>query len=265
MKIRAYGIRYAIGATLLLALAPPASGQSIAEEVARLEDGKIRLSFATRPGVCGDGRGNISFDGGRGRRVRHGRSEDRDWECEDGPARVVLRVHGGDVTEVDVYVGGHWRPASSNTIDLGTVSAPQAARYFISLARRPGRMDDDAIFPAMLADSATVWPDLLEIAKDSGLSENARNSAVFWLSQEAAAAAGEGLGEIAFDDSEDWGIRQTAIFALSQRPAAEGVPLLIQLARTSDNPRVIRQALFWLGQSEDPRALALFEELLTGR
>ncbi|MGD8867030.1 MAG: HEAT repeat domain-containing protein [Gemmatimonadales bacterium] len=264
MRIRVYGIRFAVGAALL-ALAPPASGQSIAERVARLNEGKVRLSFATRPGVCGDGRANISFDGGRGRHVRHGRSEDWDWECEGGPARVILRVHEGDVTGVDAYVGGYWRPASSSTVDLGTVSAPQAARYFISLARRPGRVADDAIFPAMLADSATVWPDLLEIARDGTLAENARKSAVFWLSQEAAAAAGEGLGEIAFDDSEDWDIRQTAIFALSQRPSDEGVPLLIRLARTSENPRVVKQALFWLGQSEDPRALALFEELLTGR
>ena len=31
------------------------------------------------------------------------------------------------------------------------------------------------------------------------------------------------------------------------------------------DPEIRRKALFWLGQSEDPRALALFEELLTRR
>jgi hypothetical protein len=262
MNAGAYGALAGLVATLL-ALATPASGQSIAERVARVTDGKVRMSFASRPGVCGDGRGGISFDGGRGWRVRYGRSDDVDWECERGPARVVLRLSDGEVTDVDAYVGGRWRAAAASTVDLGTVPARQAARYLISLARHSDRAADDAIFPAMLADSVTVWPDLLDIAREDGLSEAARKSAVFWLSQEAAAAAGEGLSEIAQDDTEDWDIRKTAIFGLSQRPHDEGVPALIRLARTSEEPRVIRQALFWLGQSEDPRAIELFEELLT--
>jgi hypothetical protein len=254
----------AIGAALL-ALTPAAFGQSIAEQVERVDDGKVRMSFATRPGICGDGHGSISFDGGRDRYVRHRSSDDWDWECEPGPARVVLRVRDGEVTDVDAYVGGRWRPAARNTVDLGTVSASQAARYFLSLARKLDRAADDAIFPAMLADSATVWPELLDVAKDASLPSKTRTSAVFWLSQEAADAATEGLGEIALDESEDWEIRKTAIFGLSQRDEGEGVPALIRIARTNDDPRLVRHALFWLGQSEDPRALELFEELLTRR
>ena len=55
-----------------------------------------------------------------------------------------------------------------------------------------------------------------------------------------------------------------AVFALSQLPRDRGVPLLIGVARTHVNPRVRKQAIFWLGQSEDPRALALIEELIRG-
>lgn len=264
MKPSEHTALLAIGAALL-GLAPPAFGQSIAERVERVDDGKVRMSFAARPGVCGDGRGSISFDGGRDRYVRHGRGDDWDWECESGPARVVLRVRDGEVTKVDAYVGGRWRPATSGTVDLGTVSASQAARYFISLARKSDRGADDAIFPAVLADSATVWPELLDIARDASLASKARTSAIFWLSQEAADAATEGLSQIALDDSEDWDVRKTAIFGLSQRAAGEGVPALIHIARTNDDPRLVRHALFWLGQSEDPRAVELFEELLTKR
>jgi hypothetical protein len=251
--------------TALLALTPPAFGQSIAEQVGRVDDGKVRMSFATRPDVCGDGRGSISFDGGRDRVVRHGRGDDWDWECERGPARVVLRVTDGVVTDVDAYVGGRWRAATSGTVDLGTVSAPQAARYFLSLARKSDRAADDAIFPAMLADSVTVWPELLDLARDVSLPSKNRKSAVFWLSQEAADAATEGLSQIALDDSEDWDVRKTAIFGLSQRKDEEGVPALIRIARTHENAQLVRHALFWLGQSEDPRAIELFEELLTRR
>jgi hypothetical protein len=48
-------------------------------------------------------------------------------------------------------------------------------------------------------------------------------------------------------------------------PAGDGVPLLIQVARTNRNPEVRKQAMFWLGQSKDQRALTFIEEVLTGR
>jgi len=58
-------------------------------------------------------------------------------------------------------------------------------------------------------------------------------------------------------------VREQAVFALSQRPREEGVPALLRIARTHHDPMLRRRAIFWLGQSNDPRALALFEELLT--
>jgi len=55
------------------------------------------------------------------------------------------------------------------------------------------------------------------------------------------------------------------VFALSQLPKDEGVPKLIELARTNKNAEVRKQAFFWLGQSKDPRAVAFFEEVLLKR
>jgi hypothetical protein len=43
------------------------------------------------------------------------------------------------------------------------------------------------------------------------------------------------------------------------------VPALIAIARTNKDPEIRKKALFWLSQSRDPRALDLFEELLTKR
>jgi HEAT repeat protein len=57
-------------------------------------------------------------------------------------------------------------------------------------------------------------------------------------------------------------VKKKAVFALSQLPKSEGVPLLIQVARTNANPAVRKQAMFWLGQSRDPRALDYFAEVL---
>ena len=43
------------------------------------------------------------------------------------------------------------------------------------------------------------------------------------------------------------------------------MPRLIDVARTNRNPEVRKQAIFWLGQSHDPRALKFFEDVLLKR
>jgi len=53
------------------------------------------------------------------------------------------------------------------------------------------------------------------------------------------------------------------VFALTQMPHNEGVPKLIEVAQNNKNPEVRKQAMFWLGQSQDPRALAFFEKILS--
>ncbi len=57
-------------------------------------------------------------------------------------------------------------------------------------------------------------------------------------------------------------MKKKAVFALSQLPKDEGVPKLMDVARTNRNPEVRKQAMFWLGQSNDPRAVKFFEEIL---
>jgi HEAT repeat protein len=52
------------------------------------------------------------------------------------------------------------------------------------------------------------------------------------------------------------------VFALSQLRGHAGVEPLLQVARTNRDPAVRRKALFWLGESGDPRAIALFREIL---
>lgn len=240
-------------------LAPAALAQSIEDRIAAVRDGKVRMSFAARPGVYGNGRNSISF-GNRGRSF-----DSDDWKPDwrSGPVRVVLRMRGGKVTDVDTYVAGEWLPAGDETVDLGTVSAPRAADYLLALAREAGgEAGKEAILPAVLADSATVWPKLLQLARDRSLPSDTRESAVFWAGQAAGEAATSGLSEIVYDEGADRKVREAAIFALSQRPRDEGVPALIRIVRENRDPALVKKALFWLGQSGDPRALALFEEIL---
>ena len=149
-------------------------------------------------------------------------------------------------------------------MDLGTVSSPEAGHYFIELAQKgaTSASDEDLLLPSVLADSITVWPSLLNIARSPGASEQLRERAVFWLGQAASEAAGLALDSIASDERGDREVRKQAIFALAQRSTDEGVPALIRIARSNPDPELRKTALFWLGQSKDPRAIGLFEEIL---
>jgi len=185
----------------------------------------------------------------------------RERECLDGPVRVALRVRGGRVSSARTYVGGDWPDRGRPGTDLGTVGAAQAAELLLRLAKDGG--DDDLIFPTTLADSITIWPALLRLAKDREAHRSVRKQAVFWVSQAAGDRAALGLEEIVGDDDEDRELREQAVFALSQLPRDEGVPILVRQARSNRDPAIRRKAMFWLGQSDDPRALALFEEILS--
>ena len=236
----------------------PASlaGQTLAARIREAGAGPIHLSFAARPEVCGEG--------GRGIMFRDGDDQDDEWEsdCERGPVRVSLRMRGGRVASAENYVGGRWKPGTG-AVDLGLVSAPEAAAGGpLALAVSAGDGAEDLVAAATMADSAVVWPTLLELARNPRATEDTRRQAVFWLGHAAGVEATRGLDSIMRDRGGELEVRKQAVFALSQRPHDEGVPALIRIARTSREPAIVRTALFWLGQSGDPRALALFEEIL---
>jgi hypothetical protein len=269
MKTTAWGVGSGawVGLTLIVTAA---AAQTLERRIAAAPDGTVRLSFAARPGVCGDGRGSVSMDcddGTCGRYTVSVGNRDRsevEYDCDPGPVRVSMRVSGGHITSLRTYVGGRWRPATDGVTDLGTVGAREAATYFLALAARDSdAAGEHAVFPAIIADSVTVWPDLLRLAKNTRVSHRARRSAVFWLGQAAGEAATKGLSDLVEDRTGDREVREQAVFALSQRPHDEGVPALIRIARENPDPELRKKAIFWLGQSDDPRALALFEELLT--
>lgn len=245
------------GATLAaLAFAGAVGAQTLDRRVASAPDGTVRFSFATRPGVCGNGH-NVN--------IQDSRNPDWESDCDNGPVRTVLTVSGGKVSRVRSYVGGRWRAGGTGVTDLGTVGAPEAANYLLDLASRVPGGSNEAVFAATLADSAMIWPALVRLAKNEAVPKETRRSAVFWLGQAAGTAATASLDSLVGDSQGDRQIREAAVFALSQRPKDEGVPALIRVAQTNRDPDIRRKAMFWLGQSDDPRALALFENILTKR
>jgi len=239
-----------------------AEGQSIASRVAAVRNGSVRMTFASRPEICGYGN-SISRGGNSRMNWTSSESSDvvYDEECSHSPVRLVLTVDGGRVTKLRTYVGGRWRSPTSETTDLGAVSTRAATDYLVSLASNDnGKVGREAIMPATLADSVNVWPQLFRLARDSNVPPETKKQAVFWLGQAASEVVSpERSGK---RESEDQEVKKQAVFAISQRRNGEAVPALIQVARNNRDPEVRRTALFWLGQSGDPRALSLFEEIL---
>jgi HEAT repeat protein len=247
----------------MLVVVMPLQAQSLASRVAAVENGAVTFHYAARPGVCGDGESFIRA----GRSSYHGSwSSKRDLEpCIFGPVQVRLTLEDGDVQRVETWVG----PLRSRAArDLGELSAPEAARYLMTIAARgTPKASSKAIFPAVLADSATVWPALFPIARDTDTRSRAtRQDALFWLSRFASGAvSGRSNDPFAEDHegrSDEDELKTHAVFILSQLPRSEGIPQLLEIARSNRNWRVRRQALFWLGQSGDPRAIDLFESVL---
>jgi HEAT repeat protein len=160
------------------------------------------------------------------------------------------------------YVGPRRSGVDGERTDLGTASIRDAVDFLTTLVEQEsGRVSSDAILPIVLADSIDPWPKLLRFARNDGLPRNVRSSADFWL----ARGAGAVLGVNGHEQSEDDEVRTQAVFALSQQPRESAVPRLIEIVRTSKRPAVRAQALFWLGQTGDPRAVDLFEEILRRR
>lgn len=93
-------------------------------------------------------------------------------------------------------------------------------------------------------------------------SAHVRGQALFWLAQRAGQKIAESAISDAIANDPETEVKKRAVFALTQMPKNEGVPLLIQVAKTNKNEAVRKQAVFWLGQSKDERALAFIEEVL---
>jgi hypothetical protein len=226
------------------------TAQSIADRVNAVRDGVVRLSFPSRPGVCGDGMGSVW--------TRNARSDT--WRsCVAGPIRVAIGRDNGTTVSVRTRVGGEWSASQSET-DLGRVSPNDAARYFLRLARDlSGRNSNEAMSAAVFADADDISPELARLARDRDVNIETRKQALFWFGQGDAPT--KDLVRL-YDSLDARSLREHFAFVVSQRRDNEAIDKLIDLARTDRDADVRKQAMFWLGQTKDPRAIKFFHDVL---
>lgn len=274
------GCRLEDGEGALAAEVPAAPGVSLDEApvlvvLLRIESGAVRRVRPVSEGCPVDGGGTTLH-----------------WLADVRPSESVAVLAGlvpdGEAGKAEhavaegamAAIAHHADPAADRALErLVAPGRPRPVReqaaFWLGNARpgalprllRLARSDADERFREHLAFVLTQVGDeratdgLIGMAK-SDESPRVRGQALFWLGQKAGRRAVGAIEEV-LDSDPDAEIRKSAVFALSQLPRDEGVPLLIRTARTHSRRAVREQAFFWLGQSEDPRALAFFEEVLT--
>src|SRR3954466_1041304 len=87
-----------------------AASQSLATRIERVREGTVRMEYAARGGLCGDGEDQV-----RSGRTTYLlpwnsiRTDDRfRGPCYDGPVRVEMERERGETTRLRVHVGGRW-------------------------------------------------------------------------------------------------------------------------------------------------------------
>jgi HEAT repeat protein len=256
-RVRVLGALLAVLATGIVASLGAQS--SLRSRVEGGGDARVQFRYAARADVCGIG---SSIQVGTSTYINTGNSNlwngvDRP-ACRRGPVVVRVTRSGGMVVGVDTEIAPESNP--EGVTDLGAVSAAAAADYLLDLAARAeGRPGREAILPAMLADSASVWPKLIEIARNGALSRSVRQGAMSWLGRELDRTSGDearqastALVAIATNPEEMTPIRQQAVSVLARSERAD-LAALTRMATGTDT--WLRQAAIQaLASSGDPRA-----------
>lgn len=122
--------------------------------------------------------------------------------------------------------------------------------------------NDSALHAISMHSDPTAAPVLVKIARE-GTDAKSRSKALFWLASSAQRTIAKDELARAIEQDPATEVKKSAVHGLSRLPAGEGIPKLIELAQTNKNPEVRKQAMFWLGQSKDSKAIDFFEKLLT--
>jgi HEAT repeat protein len=100
---------------------------------------------------------------------------------------------------------------------------------------------------------------LIGVAKDNAQPVELRKQALFWAGQSDVPIA-----ELAslYSTLNVRELREQVIFVYSQRDDSAAVDRLLEIARRDPDTELRKKALFWLGQSNDPRAAKALQDII---
>ena len=175
---------------------------------------------------------------------------------------VLARVQGAAILELrPIAVDCDMDAGGMPLFWFDGVSADASVAWLSTLVTQTGdarRLADRALSAiSQHAGSAAVTA-LVRFA--TGTSE-IRGRALSWLAERAADQALPAINATLQKDP-DTEMKKLAVRALSRFPNNEGIPRLMEIARSHDNAEVRRQAMLQLGQSRDPRVVDFVSQIL---
>lgn len=229
----------------------------------------VQFHLAARPGICGDGRSYMRL----GDDSWYGSINDatRSQPCETGPLRVLVVKDGDEILKLQSYVGP--LATATDAADLGRVAPAEAVAFLGGLAERSaGRVPRDAVFALGIADSANISGILTRLVRDAERPRETRRSALSALVRRREASDAPPVSElvsilatVARNGQEHNSFRESAVSTLSRLDRGEGIPTLIQMSGSSDDPWLAKEAVEVLARSGDPRALRVVREIVARR
>ncbi len=125
----------------------------------------------------------------------------------------------------------------------------------------PRELKRQILFATSINDNKDAAVDFLINIASNEPERELKKQAMFWLGQKAGERSLKFLGDVIEKPDGDTEVQKQALFAISQRQKDEAIPLLLRVAKTHPSLPVRKQAIFWLGQSGDDRAVGFFKEL----
>jgi len=174
----------------------------------------VKMTYAARDGICGDGKSFIADASTAGRGYDVWFSEGNfsttssmsgfESRCTRGPVRLLLVVRDHRVVDVQPFVGPSSAASERAAAELGTVSVNDVSRYLLDLAAA-GREDvaRTAILAASIADSVRIAGRLADIARNKSLGSSVRESALKWVGRVGAREGDRDAMRVARTIAED--------------------------------------------------------------
>jgi HEAT repeat protein len=144
---------------------------------------------------------------------------------------------------------------------IGQRQTPENAAFLRSLYGRLTNLElkKKVLFSlSQMSDEENArW--LLRVAGDTGQGVEMRKKALFWAGQ-----AGVSITELTrlYGSVSDREMREQLIFVYSQRNEPAALDKLIEIAKQDPNPELRKRALFWVGQSDDARAVQAIQDII---
>ena len=147
---------------------------------------------------------------------------------------------------------------------LGQQHADQSAAFLRDLygSIRGDELKEKVIFSLSQHRAAENADFLLEIALNDRESSEMRKQALFWAGQSRTVSL-DALTRL-YDRVDDREVKEQLIFVYSQRREQAAIDKLMDIARNERDAELRKNAIFWLGQSKDPRVARFLLELING-